>query len=307
MSALTQDPSNPGAAESVNIDRLIRRMSFLKQKRPNDPEIKRLQAQIKKARQQQQSAAVPQTPNEPTPESLSGDLYEQFAGQAQQFNPATFQSQYQPQFEQEMERARKNIMGSFERRNAEEFAKQQQSVEQTILERGLDPTAPAAEALRKQLTQRQDLARQEAMSAAEQAAYGIQQQGFEQAQNVALMPGSIWQQFKEPYLGRAEFQYQQQLGQQQFGYQKELQKMAERQRRWELRNQPRPGGGGGGGSPQPGVFDRYMEQEFLSRYPQGGEQPRPDPYSEAGQAFLRGIATGTGQRLARGSTRINNG
>jgi hypothetical protein len=301
MSALTQDPTNPAVTESVNIDRLIRRMSFLKQKRPNDPEIKRLQAQIKKAQQQQQTAAAPPAPTQPTPESMSGDLYQQFAGQAQQFNPNTFQSQYEPQFEQEMERARKNIMGSFERRNAEEFAKQQQGVEQTILERGLDPAGEAAAAVRKQLTQRQDLARQEAMSAAEDAAYEIQRQGFEQAQNVALMPGSIWQQFKEPYLGRAEFQYQQQLQQQQFGYQKELQKMAERQRRWELRNQPRGGGGGGGGgAPQPGVFDRYMEQEFLNRYPQGGQLPQPDPLSEAGQAFLRGIAAGTGQQLARG-------
>ncbi len=65
----------------------------------------------------------------------------------------------------------------------------------------------------------------------------------------------IWQQYQDPY----------------------LQYMQNQQRKWEMKNQPRPSGGGGGGSTGPGVFDQYMQQEFLSRYPQGGEQQQPDP------------------------------
>jgi len=205
-------------------------------------------------------------------------MYNQFAQQSQQFDPRTFQAQYEPVYGAEVGRARENVMAEFNRRNQEEFGRQTQDVERQIVERGLDPTSEAADYLRRANTQRQDLARQEAMSAAEKAAYGVQETMYDQALKGALAPGQIWQQYQDPY----------------------LQYMQNQQRKWEIKNQPRGGGGGGGGAPQPGMFDRYMEQEFLSRYPQGGEQPRPDPYSEAGRAFLQGAAMGTGQRLTQG-------
>lgn len=203
-------------------------------------------------------------------------MYNQFAQQSQQFDPRTFQAQYQPVYGAEVGRARENVMAEFARRNQEEFGRQTQDVERQIVERGLDPTSEAADYLRRANTQRQDLARQEAMSAAEKAAYGVQETMYDQALKGALAPGQIWQQYQDPY----------------------LQYMQAQQRRWEIKNQPR--GGGGGGAIQPGMYDRYMEQEFLSRYPQGGQQQQPDPWAQGAQGFLQGVGAGVGQQMSKG-------
>ena len=286
----TTPTKSTGVTAAPNIDRMQRRIDYLKRVRPRDPQIKSLSAKIRSAMGGAPQSQAPGAAAPLTPEQASQNMYQQFSQQASQFDPATYQSKYGQQFGSEMDRVRQNIMGTFDRRNSEEFARQQEDNERTILERGLDPASPAAEALRKQLNVRQDLARQEAMSAAESQAYQIQQQGFDQAKDTALMPGTIWQQFKEPYLGQKEFEYQ-----------RKLKEMENRQRRWEMRNQPRGGGGGGGGggAPQPSPFERYMEQEFLNRYAQGQGQPGVDPWGAAAQGFLAGVGQGVGSSIAK--------
>jgi hypothetical protein len=288
QTALATTPTkSTGVTLAPDVGRMQRRLDYLKRVRPNDPQVRSLSAKIRNAGGGAAPAAGAAGPAQISPEQASQNMFQQFSQQASQFDPATYQSQYGNQFGSEMERTRQNIMGTFQRRNAEEFARQQEENERTILERGLDPASPAAEALRKQLNVRQDLARQEAMSSAEAQAYEVQQQGFEQAKDTALMPGAIWQQFKEPFLGQREYEYQ-----------RKLKEMENRQRRWELRNQPRAGGGGGGGAPQPSAFDRYMEQEFLNRYAQGQGQPGVDPWGAAAQGFAAGLGQGVGSAIA---------
>jgi hypothetical protein len=109
----------------------------------------------------------PVTPEQITEEGFigAGGAYQDITQQFRDFDPMQMQQQYEQVYSQEMDRARQNVMSQFERRNAEEFERQNVDVQRQIAERGLDPNSPAAQALMKQNTQRQDLARQEAMSA----------------------------------------------------------------------------------------------------------------------------------------------
>lgn len=282
--ALTKDPKQKQASPP-NPQRIETRINYLKKVRPNDPEIRRLSRQLK----QLQPAPAPGPAGAPelSPAQMGEDLYQRFAGQAQQFDPRTFQQQYEGQFGSEMDRYRQNIMGQFERRNAEEFARQTQELEQSLAERGLDPSSPAAQSLREQLTKRQDLARQEALSAAEQGAYGVQQQAFGQAQATAMMPGQIWGQFADPY-----------MAQQRFGFETELQKMQNRQRRWEIKNQPRGGGGGGGGGGGMDPWQMYWASQLNQNFQP--QQPQPDPIAQGAQGLLQGIGLGVGQMMGKG-------
>jgi hypothetical protein len=202
---------------------------------------------------------------------VGGQVFTQMGGYAQQFDPRTFQQEYETGFNQEMDRYRQNVMSQFERRNQRQFEQQRLATQQQIAERGLDPASPAAQELMRQQNEREDLARQEAMSSAEQGAYGIQQQAFGQARETALMPGQIAGQFIDP----AMLGYQQagamNLAQQQTQAAMEQQRLQGRQRLQEIRATPRGGGGGGGGGMDP--FQQYMLQQTMSRYDQGTPQP----------------------------------
>jgi hypothetical protein len=230
----------------------------------------------------------------PTPESVTeqgfmgageayGDVLQRFQG----FDPYQMQQQYEPGFQQEMDRARQNVLGQFERRNQRQFEQQRTSLQQQIAERGLDPASPAAQELMRQQNEREDMARQEAMSAAEQAAYSVQQQGFGQAGQLAMMPYEQWQAIQQPYIAGIGAQYgQQQLSaQQQFEAQQQKQQLASAERIARMSR-----GGGGGGSQGPSLYER-MEAEALGRgY---NQQPQQNPWANVAQ----GVATGATQGI----------
>lgn len=218
-----------------------------------------------------------------------GDIVNRFRG----FDPYQMQAQYQPRFQTEMDKARQNVMGTFERRNQEEFQRQQEDVQRQIAERGLDPASPAAQALYKQLNVRQDLARQEAMSAAETAAYGIQEQGFGQAYKTAMAPYEQFQAIQAPYVAGVQSQYQSEQLTQQQQFAKELAALENKYKLQQIRATPR----GGGGAEQPDYFGQYMLQQTASRYaPQGQQQG-------AVQSGMQGFMQGAGAGVTAGLTK----
>lgn len=246
---------------------------------------------------------APPTPQPPTPEQVTetgfigaGGAYEDLINRYRETDPMDIQQQYEPVYSQEMERARQNVLSQFERRNAEEFERQNLETQRQIVERGLDPNSPAAQALMKQNTQRQDLARQEAMSAAEQAASGLQQQMYGQAMGVGMMPYEQWQAIQAPYVTGIGAQYQQQQLTQQ-------QEFEARQNRLNRQAQERiarmsRGGGGGGGQTGPTLYER-MQANALG---QGYGQQQPNPWAGVASGFAQGVGAGITQGLMRGGS-----
>lgn len=217
-----------------------------------------------------------------------GNIYNTMAGYAESFDPNTFQAQYDPVFSQEMERARQNVLSQFDRRNKQQFEQQRLSMQQQIAERGLDPASPAAQEMMRQQNERETLAQQEAMSAAEQAAQGVQQQMFNQATGTAMLPGQIMQPFMDPVMAQyGNFAQSGQLAQQQ-GYAKELAGLEHKFGMQRMKAMPR-GGGGGGAAPDPyAAMDQYVASQMMSGY--GPSQPKPNPIAVGAQGVVSGAA-----------------
>jgi hypothetical protein len=304
-SALGKDPTKKDNAP-FDVARAQRRVDYLKRVRPNDPQIKKLQGGIKKAGGVQAPAPAPTGPTsfaDMTREQqveqgfeAGGQAYGDIVNRFRGFDPYQMQSQYQPGFQTEMDKARQNVLGTFERRNQEEFQRQQEDVQRQIAERGLDPASPAAQALYKQINVRQDLARQEAMSAAETAAYGIQEQGFGQAYKTAMAPYEQFQAIQAPYVAGVGAQYQgEQLTQQQ-QFAKELAALENKYKLQQMRAMPR--GGGGGAQPGPTLYER-MQAETLG---QGYGQQQPNPWANVAQGVLQSGGAVITQNLTRGGS-----
>lgn len=201
-------------------------------------------------------------------------------GDARRFDPDTFQNKYEPQFEQGMQRAYNNIYDQFERNNAERFAREQQQLQQSLVERGLDPSGEAYKSMTDNLAKSQAAQRQEAQSAAWNAAQGYQQQGYQQAVGTALLPGQI----QAPFLGMYSDELQRKFA----AEQAEL----ERQSREKLTKMGGGGGGGGGTS----AADRAWIQWLMNQYPggqQGGGQSNTN-------AAISGGAQGVGMGITAG-------
>jgi hypothetical protein len=213
-----------------------------------------------------------------------GGLIEQGLQQAQQFDPTKFQQQYEPQFEQGMQRAYENIYGQFERANAERFGREQQQLQQSLAERGLDPSGEAYKSLQENLYKQQQMARQEAQSAAWNAAQGYQQQGYQQAAGTALLPGQV----SEPYLNL----YAQQSQMNWQAKQAEL----ERQNREKLAKMSGGGGGGGGVS----ASERALAQYVMNQYGQPQQQGQSN-LNAATQGLAQGVGAGITAGLLRPS------
>jgi hypothetical protein len=292
--ALGKEPTKKEAAP-FDAGRASTRVKYLERVRPNDPEIKRLKGQIKKSGYVAKRVETPPPPpsQEERVAQAGGDVFEQMSGYAKQFDPRTFQSQYEPVYSQEMERARQNVLGQFERRNVEEFGRQTQELERSIAERGLDPAGEAARALRKQVTERQDLARQEALSAAENAAQGVQQQMYGQATGTALLPQQIASGFLDPYMQSQQQQFAGQQGDLAFERQKQL---AAQQQKYNLQTIAKTPRGGGGAATPPD----YMGQYLLGTLAQGyNQQPQVNPFAAAAQGIAGGFGQTFGQNLGR--------
>lgn len=226
-------------------------------------------------------------PAPPTPEQLAEQTFRQgteaytdITGQFKEFDPYQMQQKYEPGFTQEMDRARQNVLSQFERRNAEQFGRERQSTQQAIVERGLDPNSPAAQAMMRDLNDREDRARQEAASAAEQAAYSVQQQAFGQAGQLANMPFEQYQAIQGPLMSGLSTQQAMQLAQQQQGF--DIAKLREA-----ARLQKSVGGGGGGYNSS--AAEQQLAQYIMNQY---GQQQGGQQQPSTGQSIAQGIAQG---------------
>ena len=208
------------------------------------------------------------------------------AGQAYQDMLQRFGGeQYQPQFEQEMERARQNVMGQFDRRNTQAFAQQRQDFETTMANKGVAPGSQQYQLELKSLNDRQDMARQEAMGAAEQAAYGVQAQQFGQAGQLAMRPYEQFGVLQQPYLAGIGAQYQSQESalQRQF---EEAMRIGDRKSAERIAGMARRGGGGGEQLTEYQIMER---NQLNTGYP--GQQPN------AGAQFVGGVVQGAGGQI----------
>ena len=222
-------------------------------------------------------------PAPPTQEELAEqtfrqgtDVYTDITGQFKEFDPYQMEQKYEMGFTQEMDRARQNILSQFERRNAEQFGRERQSTQQAIAERGLDPNSPAAQAMVRDLNDREDRARQEAANAAEQAAYGVNKQASDQAYRAAMSPAEYFQAIQGPLMSGLSGQQATQLAEQQQGY--DIKKLQEAAR---LNKQNR---GGGGQSQDGNAYANYVASMW--------GQPQ-QPQQSAEQAAATGVAQGT--------------
>jgi hypothetical protein len=210
-----------------------------------------------------------------------------------QFNPSTFQQQYQPQFQEAMDRARQSVMNQFEQRNSQAFAQERQDFETSMANRGIAPGGPQYNRELQAMTDRQDRARQEAMNAAEQAAQSIQAQGYQQAMGTAMAPGEIWGQYQAPVLAQyGQAGTMSQLAQQQ-QYAKELAALENKYRLQQIKATPR-GGGGGGGSNALDPYQQYELAQTMARYNQQPEQP--NPWASAAGSFAGSFGAGLARR-----------
>lgn len=220
-----------------------------------------------------------------------GEAYGDILGDFRNFDPYQMQQKYEQGFTQEMDRARNNMMQQFDRRNAEQFARERESTQQSIVERGLDPNSPAAQAMQRDLNDRQDRARQEAQNAAEQQAYAVQSQAFGQAGQLAMMPYEQWGAIQAPFATGLGAQYtSEQLGQQ-FGYEKKLAELKQRYALQLQKNAP----GGGGGNPNAGAEAAWAEY-YNRGYGSQGQQQQQSPGQAAATGFGQGAIMGTVRR-----------
>lgn len=203
----------------------------------------------------------PAAPAAPTPQQqiqggLEG-LVQEGIGDVRNFDPNTFQQQYQPQFEQGMQRAYDTIYGQFERKNQEQFARQNEQLQQSLVERGLDPNSPAYQALTRQLADQQNTARQDAQNAAWQAAQGYQQQGYQQATGTALLPSQMASPYLDLYGQQQGISAQQQEAQRQRDFEEALRR-GDRASAERIAKMSRGGGGGGSNADEAALAARIM-------------------------------------------------
>lgn len=231
---------------------------------------------------------APTTPAPPTMEDLGdqpvragGEAYGKITEDFGNFDPYAMQQKYEMGFTAEMDKARQNVLSQFERRNAEQFGRERQSTQQAIVERGLDPNSPAAQAMVRDLNDREDRARQEAANAAEQAAYGVQEQAYKQSYQTAMSPAEYFQAIQSPYIAGLQGQYGSEQQKQQFEYEKQLNKQKFQQAQ---KLQQSGGGGGGGGSQDANAYANYVASMY--------GQPQ-QPQQSAGQSAATGVAQGT--------------
>lgn len=228
---------------------------------------------------------APTTPAPPTPEELAeqplrqgAEVYTDITGQFKEFDPYQMEQKYEMGFTQEMDRARQSVLSQFERRNAEQFGRERQSTQQAIVERGLDPNSPAAQAMMRDLNDREDRARQEAANAAEQAAYGVNKQASDQAYRAAMSPAEYFQAIQSPYIAGLQGQFASEQQKQQFEYEKKLAEQKFKQAQQLQRS------GGGGGSQDTNAFANYVASQY------GSSQ---QPQQSTGQSAATGFAQGT--------------
>lgn len=243
-----------------------------------------------------EAAPAAPTPQQQIQGGLEG-LVREGIGDARDFDPTTFQGKYEPGFQEGMQREYDRVYSQFERKNQDLFAQQNQQLQQSLVERGLDPNSPAYQALTKQLAEQQTSARQDAQNAAWQQALGAQQQFFNQATGTALLPGQIASPYLDLYGQQQQGQIQGQLQGQQQGWtsaeaekQRKFEAQQEKLRRQQQERLAKSGGGGGNNAAQNAWAQYYMNQY---------QQPQQQTQS-TGNAAITGGAQGIGAGITRG-------
>jgi hypothetical protein len=239
----------------------------------------------------------PATPAQLTPEQQADQGI--YGGLNQQLGFLQSQGQFQPgDFGQQMQQAYGNVMQNFERTMGPQFAREQADFRQMAAERGLDPNSEAYRSLQQQVNQNQESQRQAAMSSAQTAAQGVQQQGFTQAATQYQMPGTM--------LGALSPFYNQLGEQQQFGQSLtwDQQKLAQQNQQAleQLRLQGQINRSMPRGDPNALTFAQRMEmldREMANRAAIQGNQP-PQKEQSTGNAFVSGAASGVGSTIMGG-------
>ena len=275
--ALGQDPTTQQAA-GFNPERLQRRINYLQKRNPNDPRLRKLRGKLQAGGQVPIQEQSPQQQLQTT-SGTSADIFQRMGGYAQQFDPATMQSQYDPIYSQEMERARQNVMGQFERQMGPEFQRQQEQFQQMAAERGLDPNSVAYKTQLQQLNERQDAARQQAMSQAESAAQGVQSQMYQQATGLSLLPGQIAGQYMLPFSEQQKLLLLQ--AQQKYESEEGRRERESRERIARI--------GASSGSQGPSMYDQWIAGQIRGGYDQ---TPQPNPWAGAIGGFAGGFGQG---------------
>ena len=212
----------------------------------------------------------------------AGQVIYDMAGDVTEFNPGSFESQ--------MDAAYDNVYNRFQRRNQDEFSRQNDEFSQMAADRGLDPNSGAYKTMYKQMADRQDNARQEAMSAATDAAYGVQKQGFDQYRAGQLMPGEVAGQFQGIWgQGQAQRGAAEQA-RRDFEYKRKLEKMNNDAA---LARQRIASAGGGGGAPARTAYDDELERQRREGAPGGGG-------TSPGNDVIQGFVGGAGGALTQG-------
>jgi hypothetical protein len=129
------------------------------------------------------------------------------------------------------------------------------------------------------------MARQEAMGAAEQAAYGVQAQQFGQAGQLAMRPYEQFGVLQQPYLAGIGAQYQSQESalQRQF---EEAMRIGDRKSAERIAGMARRGGGG---APQVSEYEIMERNSLNTGYP--GQQPN------IGAQVVGGVVQGAGGQI----------
>lgn len=176
----------------------------------------RINTAINKWQQKGTPGATPGSPEAAfrglTPEQQAQEMGTDYGAY---LNQAYAQEQQQlaqgmPDFSGQLESARQNVMGQFERTMGPEFQRQQMELRQRLSEQGIDPNSGAYQAQMKALNDSQNAARQNAMSQAFTQGAEYQQQGFTQNVTGRMLPFQIAQLGSEPwklgYAARTEAQ-----------------------------------------------------------------------------------------------------
>lgn len=185
-------------------------------------------------------------------------------------------AQGMPDFSSQLESARQNVMGQFERTMGPEFQRQQMELRQRMAEQGIDPNSGAYQAQMKMLNDSQNAARQNAMSQAFTQGAEYQQQGFTQNVTGRLLPFQIAQAGSKPW----EMTYAAMIEAQQ----KEKDRQAALQ-------QARIGGGSAVNAAKLQA-DAMRDAAATQAMGQYGQQPRPNPLSTAAQGLATGVSLG---------------
>lgn len=273
------------------------RLQYLMKVRPNDPEIKKLQQQLGPQATPGAAGPTPATqgpaPIEPSEaaRNVYGNMAEYYAG----FDPRTFQQQYQPQFQEQMDKAYNAVMSQFDIRNQRAFEQQKQDLDQEAAMKGWDPAGANYQRRYREMMDAQNQARQEAQNAATQQAYNVNQQIFQQSQQAALLPSQIAGQFENPMMARYTADLTEEQAQKQFGRTKEQLRL---EQRYALERQAKmPRGGGGGAAPAYDALGQYQIAQLQQQY--APQQQQPNPGAQAGQAALTSFGAVAANQLGK--------